>query len=274
MQPIDEDTITQAVIARHALAADPRVRDLMTSLVQHLHAFAREVRLTEPEWQAGLRFLAEAGRLSQGPRHEFALLSDALGLSALVAAMAPRRRPGSTEATATGPALAAEPAPLEEPCFVRGQVRGTDGRAVPGAELHLGARSTRLQADEQGRFQGLAQAAAAQLLPTDGPTGALLRALGRSAWRPAHLAVQVQAAGCRTLRTQLFRRGDRHLDGDAAFGVRRSLVAEWRYHEPGRVNDGSVSARPFYTVDFDFVLEPAGPRGPSLTTHDDQGDKR
>jgi hydroxyquinol 1,2-dioxygenase len=270
MQPIDEDTITQAVIARHAQAADPRVRDLMTSLVQHLHAFAREVRLTDPEWQAGLRFLAEAGRLSQGPRQEFALLSDALGLSTLVAAMAPRRGPGrseaieATETPAVGPGIgptrAADPPPLEEPCFVRGQVRGTDGRALPGAELHLGAAGTRLLADEQGRFQGLAQAAAAQALPTDGPTGALLHALGRSAWRPAHLAVQVQAAGYRTLRTQLFRRGDHHLDGDAAFGVRRSLVAEWRYHEPGRVNDGSVSARPFYTVDFDFVLEPTGPR--------------
>ena len=103
MQLIDEDTITQAVIARHAQVADPRLRDLMTSLVQHLHAFAREVRLTEPEWQAGLRLLAEAGRLSQGPRQELALLSDALGLSTLVTAMASRRRAGGTESTVGAP---------------------------------------------------------------------------------------------------------------------------------------------------------------------------
>lgn len=256
MQFIDEDTITQAVIARHAQAADPRLRDLMTSLVQHLHAFAREMRLTEHEWQAGLSLLAEAGQLSQGPRQELALLSDALGLSALVATMAPRRSPGGTEASGGGPAAAADPAIPGEPCFVRGQVRGTDGRALAGAELRLGAH-TQLHADEHGRFQAFTQAVAAQLLPTDGPTGALLRALGRSAWRPAYLPVCIQAAGYRALRTQLFRRGDRHLDADAAFGVRRSLVADWQHHDSGRAPDGSLSERPFCTVDFDFVLEPA-----------------
>ena len=267
MQLIDEDTITQAVIARHAQVADPRLRDLMTSLVQHLHAFAREVRLTEPEWQAGLRLLAEAGRLSQGPRQELALLSDALGLSTLVTAMASRRRAGGTESTVGAPdavdtADTADGTDNEPPgdlCFVRGQVRAADGRPLPGAQVCLG--DARLQADEQGRFQGHAQAAAARRLPTDGPIGALLRSLGRSAWRPAHLAVQVQAAGCRPLRTQLFRRGDQPLDAnadaDAAFGARRPLVADWQRHEPGRAPDGRVSARPFYTVDFDFVLEPA-----------------
>ncbi|MCA0242377.1 MAG: hydroxyquinol 1,2-dioxygenase [Proteobacteria bacterium] len=280
MQLIDEDTITQAVIARHARAADPRLRDLMTSLVQHLHAFAREVRLTDREWQAGLRLLAEAGRLSQGPRHEFALLSDTLGVSALVAAMAPRRAAGradagagagasagalpaaieATEATEAGraaPLPNAETADGAAPCFLRGQVRGTDGRPVPGAELLLGADGTRLPADAQGRFQARVQAVAAQPLPTDGPTGALLRSLGRSAWRPAYVPVCIRAAGYRTLRTQLFRRGDRHLDADAAFGVRRSLVADWRPHDSGPAPDGSPCERPFHTVDFDFVLEPA-----------------
>ena len=99
MRHIDDDTITQAVIARHAAAGDARLRELMTSLVQHLHAFAREVKLTQAEWAAGLDFVAECGRRDGGPRAEVALLSDALGLSTLVQAL---QRRGGTEASTAG----------------------------------------------------------------------------------------------------------------------------------------------------------------------------
>src|SRR5687768_4926980 len=104
MRHIDEDTITQAVIARHAAAGDARLVELMTSLVQHLHAFARDVKLTEAEWTAGLRFLADCGRLTSAPRQELALLSDTLGLSMLVAAQNRRRARGCTESTLSGAA--------------------------------------------------------------------------------------------------------------------------------------------------------------------------
>lgn len=99
MTYLDEDSITQRVIARHAGAADARLRDVMTSLVQHLHAFARDVKLTESEWQVGLRFLAEAGRASGGRRSgadELVSLSDELGLSSLVAALDQRKPEGGS----------------------------------------------------------------------------------------------------------------------------------------------------------------------------------
>ena len=99
MQHIDQDTITQAVIARHTTAGDTRVREVMTSLVQHLHAFAREVRLTEAEWAEGVRFLGECGRNGNAGHQELVLLSDALGLSTLVTALDRRRLKGSTEST-------------------------------------------------------------------------------------------------------------------------------------------------------------------------------
>src|SRR5262245_44425110 len=110
MRHIDEDTITLAVIAGHATAGDARLREVMTALVQHLHAFAREVKLSPDECAAGLRFLAECGRLSAGPRQELALLSDALGLSTLVSALPRTAARGGTEPSAAG-ALRAAAAP-------------------------------------------------------------------------------------------------------------------------------------------------------------------
>jgi hydroxyquinol 1,2-dioxygenase len=286
MRNIDEDTITQAVIARHAQAPDARVRDIMTSLVQHLHAFARDVKLTEDEWFAGIRFLTDTGQLCSDKRQEFILLSDTLGLSMLVTAMNHRRPPGCTEATVLGPfhvengptfdlgADIANGAP-GDPCYVRGQVRGLDGEPVPGAQLQVWqadadgfydvqvagldehrARGT-LYAGADGRFHFRTIVACEYPVPTDGPGGRMLKALGRHAWRPAHLHFMISAPGYRRLITHVFRNGDRYLDSDAVFGVRSSLIADWVRHEPGRAPDGADSAVPFYTLDFDFVLEKA-----------------
>lgn len=284
MRNIDEDTITQAVIARHAHAPDARLRDLMTSLVQHLHAFAREVRLTEDEWLGGIRFLTDTGQLCSAQRQEFILLSDTLGLSTLVTAMNHRHAAGCTEATVLGPfhvedgrnfeagADLAQGAP-GEPCYVRGQVRGLGGEPLAGAELqvwqadaeglydvqrpHLQQHRTRgtLHAGPDGRFHFKTVVACEYPVPTDGPGGRLLKALGRHAWRPAHLHFMITAPGYRRLVTHVFRDGDRYLDSDAVFGVRSSLIADWVRHEPGITPDGRASTLAFYTLDFDFVLE-------------------
>lgn len=276
MRHIDEDTITQAVIARHAEAADARLRELMTSLVQHLHGFAREVQLTEDEWRAGIRFLAEAGSLNQGARQELALLSDTLGLSTLVTAMNQRKPAGCTEATPAGAAhaLAVDPA---EPCFVRGRVLSLHGAPLVGAEVQLqpedaepgtaGASAAagadakqqppqRVRTDALGRFQFRSVRAGPHPVAQDGPVGRMLQALGRHAWRPAHLHFMVRAPGHETLVTHVFRRGGRYIDSDALFGVRRSLVADWVPHAAGPTPDGSHSDTPFHTLDFDFVLNP------------------
>jgi hydroxyquinol 1,2-dioxygenase len=268
MRNIDEDTITQAVIARHAGAADARLRDVMTSLVQHLHGFAREVKLTENEWREGMRFLAEAGRLCNGERQELALLSDTLGLSTLVTALNRRKPKGCTEST---PAAVLPASPLAndderadagagggEPCYVRGQVRSADGTPLAGAEIRVwqaGARGALgLASGADGRFHFKGTLAQPHAIPHDGPVGRLLQALGRHPWRPAHLHFLISAAGHERLVTHVFRNGDRYLDSDAVFGVRRSLIADWVRHEAGPAPDGDAAAVPFYTLDFDFVL--------------------
>ena len=267
MRHVDEDTITQAVIARHAGAPDARLREVMTSLVQHLHGFARDVKLTEAEWREAIRFLTEAGRASEGRRQEFALLSDTLGLSMLVTAMNQRKPAGCTDATVPGPC---GPVSLSaaQPCFVRGRVLSLDGAPLAGAEVQLlpdgddadpgeGRAVQRLRTDAEGRFQSGGVLAGPYPVAHDGPVGRMLHALGRHAWRPAHLHFRVCAEGHETLVTHVFRRGGRYVDSDAVFGVRRSLVADWLPHPPGPTPDGGHSDTPFHTLDFDFVLNAA-----------------
>ena len=252
MRHIDEDTITQAVIARHATAGDGRLREVVTSLVQHLHAFARDVKLTEAEWAEGVRFLAECGR------HDVALLSDTLGLTALVTAANRRKPNGCTEAALPPAAFAsgvphAPAAQQAEPCFVRGRVCALDGTPIAGAAAHVGSAQP-LRTDTDGSFVCKTIVAAPQPLAHDGPVATLLHALGRPPWRPAHLHFTISAPGYERLVTQVFRRGDPYLDADAVFGVRSSLVADWVRHARGRTPDGQHSAEPFTTLDFTFVL--------------------
>jgi hydroxyquinol 1,2-dioxygenase len=269
MHPIDEDTITQAVIARHAAAGNTRQREVMTSLVQHLHAFAREVKLTEAEWAEGLRFLVECGHTGRGEGQELVLLSDTLGLSTLVTALGRRGAKGATESTlpAAFHAGVSEPAAAEgartggEPCYVRGRVRSADGRPIAGAQVSVwpsGADGAvrRLAGDADGAFVVRTTVAQASPIPQDGPVGRLLATLGRHPWRPAHLHFSISAPGHERLLTHVFRQGAQYLDSDAVFGVRPSLVAEWVHHEAGRTPDGQSSAVPFTTLDFEFVLNP------------------
>ncbi|MDP9920470.1 hydroxyquinol 1,2-dioxygenase [Variovorax boronicumulans] len=287
MRNLDEDNITRAVIGTHANAGNARLRELMTSLVQHLHAFARETALTEEEWLKGIQFLTEIGHITTDKRQEFILLSDTLGLSMLVTALNNRKPEGCTESTVFGPfhvenspqvALGGDVAngAQGEPCFVRGTVSGLDGRPVPGAELQVWqadeagyydvqygdnephrARAT-LNADAAGGFHFKTIRAVAYPIPHDGPVGKMLEALGRHPWRPAHLHFMITAPGYERLITHVFRNGDRYLDSDAVFGVRSSLVADWVEHPPGITPDGTRSEVPFYTLDFEFVLNPDG----------------
>jgi len=283
---LDEDTITRAVIARHADLGDTRLFEVMTSLVQHLHAFAREVKLTESEWAAGIAFLTRVGQICDDKRQEFILLSDTLGLSTLVTALNHHKPGGCTEATVFGPFYVDGAPRVElgadisngakgEPCFVRGKVRGHGNEPLANAELHvwqadadgmydvqyvdreqLAARAV-LTTDSQGRYYFRSILAEPYPIPHDGPVGDMLAALKRHPWRPAHLHFMVKAHGYETLVTHVFRRGDRYLASDSVFGVRSTLVADWLRHEPGIAPDGTKVDVPFYTLDFDFVLAPA-----------------
>src|SRR4051812_12121758 len=264
---------------------DARLLTVMTSLVHHLHNFAREVHLTEDEWFAGIRFLTESGHITDDQRQEFILLSDVLGLSMLVTAQNNAKPAGATEATVLGPFFVAGAPHVENgadisngakgaPSIVRGRVLSLDGSPIAGATIDV------WQSDEDGFYDvqqpaadGTAEARArAQLrsradgrvhfppvlpehypIPHDGPVGGLLDALGRHPWRPAHVHFLIEAPGHERLVTHVFRDGDPYLDSDAVFGVRSSLVAEWVRHEP----DGS-EPEPWFSLDFDFVLNPAG----------------
>jgi hydroxyquinol 1,2-dioxygenase len=275
MRNLNQDTITQAVLERFADTPDPRLKEIMNGLVRHLHAFAREVKLTEAEWFAGIEFLTRVGHMSGDKRQEFILLSDTLGLSMLTVAMNNEKPAGCTEATVFGP-FHAEGAPRYEqgedvangavgaPCEVRGTVRGLNGEPVPGAIIEV------WQADAEGKYdvqrEGLERAqgrgvlksapdgsyrfksvlAEAYPIPDDGPVGDMLRATNRHPWRPAHLHFMIKAPGYETLITHVFRNGDPYLESDAVFGVRQSLIADW-VQQP----DGS------WLVEFDFVLAPA-----------------
>jgi hydroxyquinol 1,2-dioxygenase len=273
MRNLTQDNITQAVIARLADTPDPRLKEIMTSLVQHLHAFARDVKLTEAEWFQGIEFLTRVGHITDDKRQEFILLSDTLGLSMLTVAMNNDKPAGCTESTVFGP-FYVEGAPAFDlggdvaqgaagvPCEVRGCVRGLDGEAVAHAEIHVWQADAEgkydvqrpdhghqargiLQADREGRYHFRSILAEAYPIPDDGPVGDMLEATKRHPWRPAHLHFMIKAPGYETLITHVFRDGDAYLDSDAVFGVRQSLIADWVRQPDGR-----------YLVEYDFVLNP------------------
>ena len=274
MRNLNEDTITQAVLARLTTTPDPRLKEILTSLVQHLHAFAREVRLTEGEWMKGIEFLTATGHMCDAKRQEFILLSDTLGLSMLTVAMNNDKPAGCTEPTVFGPFFLEEAPRFAlgddvangakgEPCLVRGTIKSLDGTPVPNALInvwqadadgnydvqysHLAHPQARgmLNADAQGRYHFKTILAEAYPIPSDGPVGAMLAATKNHPWRPAHLHFMIDAPGYERLITHVFRDHDQYLDSDVVFGVRSSLIADWV-----RLPEGG------YSLDFDFVLNP------------------
>ena len=284
VQQAREQAVTEEVVASFADAASPRYREVMQSLVRHLHAFAREVRLTQAEWDAGIAFLTRVGHITTGKRQEFILLSDVLGLSMLTVAVNAPASAGATESTVFGPFFVdgAPEVPLGGdiargakgvPCYVAGTVRSADGRPLPGARIdvweadedgfydvqYAGDRSAGrgwLRAGEGGEYRFWSVRPAPYPIPDDGPVGDLLKAGGRSPMRPAHLHFKVDAAGYRTLITHIFLAGDEYLTNDAVFGVKQSLVVDVAEHAPGTAPDGTRLDRPWTSIDFDLVLAP------------------
>ena len=285
MVNIDQWTITKAVLETQEHCPDARLKQVMASLVRHLHDFARDVQLTEDEWMAGIRFLTDTGHITDDNRQEFILLSDVLGLSTLVTAQNHPTPAGCTEPTVFGP-FYVDDAPdyamggdiangaAGEPCYVGGSIRGLDGEPIAGAKIavwqsdaegfydvqrtdvdHRQGRGN-LRSRPDGTFHFRSVVAAPYPIPHDGPVGKMLAALGRHPWRPAHLHFMIDAPGYESLTTHIFRAGGPYLDSDAVFGVRTTLIADWVPHEAGKAPDGSMSASPFHTLDYDFVLQP------------------
>ena len=298
MRNINEHTITTAVLARLAECPDPRLKQIMASLVTHMHDFAREVKLTEAEWLQGIQFLTATGHKCDDKRQEFILLSDTLGLSMLTVAMNHTSSAKATEATVFGP-FHVEGAPLlplgadmsggavGEPLFVQATVRGADGEPVADAQVDVWEADAEgfydLQrselSDPQGRavfctdgdgqLHFKAVMPVAYPIPTDGPVGDMLAATKRHPWRPAHVHFMIDAPGYRRLVTHVFANDDKYLDSDAVFGVRSSLIGDYQRHAGGMAPDGSRLPTPFYTLAFNFVLERHATEKPHAT-HDAQ----
>jgi len=287
-QQARERDLTERVVGSFAGASDPRLRQLMQALTRHLHAFLREVRLTEEEWQQAIAFLTDTGHITDSRRQEFILLSDVLGASMQTIAIANAACADATEATVTGPFFV-ENAPLirlggdiaagatGEACWVEGRVTGTDGKTVRHARIdiweadadgfydvqyddeRMTARA-HLLTDDEGAYRFWALTPTPYPIPADGPVGRLLTAVGRSPMRASHLHFMVSAAGKRTLVTHIFVRGDDRLGSDAVFGVRESLIKDFERQPPGTpAPDGrDLHGGTWSRVRFDIVLAPSG----------------
>jgi hydroxyquinol 1,2-dioxygenase len=277
-----ETQLTDEVLARFAQTGSPRLRELLDGLVRHLHDYAREVALTEAEWAAAIDFLTRAGQISTASRQELILLSDVLGLSMLTIEIGAPRDPAATESTVLGPFFV-DDAPLipyggdvahgasGEPCWVQGTVTDTTGAPVAHAEIEVWeadrdgfydvqyddgrtAGRGRMRADEQGRYGFWSVKPSPYPIPHDGPVGELLTASQRSPMRPAHIHFMVAAPGMRTLITHVFADDSAHLDDDAVFGVKASLVREFEPMDPGEGPAGRTLESRWWRLEFDIVL--------------------
>lgn len=277
--------ITQAVIDSFKDTPDPRLKEIMVSLTRHMHAFVRETGLSFDEWMAGVQFLTRTGQICDGNRQEFILLSDVLGVSMLVDAIAHRDAQGATETTVLGPFFTANAPVLPdgadlargapgEPLFVEAVFRSTDGGPLAGATVDVWQSDDdgfydvqkpdhykqatlrgRLVADGEGRVRFWSILPTAYPIPDDGPVGGLLAATGRHPWRPAHLHFMIAAPGHDTLVTHLFVRGSDYLDSDAVFGVKPSLICDFAEHPAGPAPDGRGMAGPWRSLSHQFTIK-------------------
>ena len=290
MRGFDEHNATEAVLARLAECPDPRLKEIMTSVIRHLHAVVREVEPTGEEWMAAIRFLTETGHWCDERRQEYILLSDVLGVSMLVDAINHRRPSGATESTVLGPFHVDGAPRLDlgadicredrgDPCFVSGRVRALDGTPLAGAKLDVwqarddGFYDVQLapehgmdlrgvfHADEEGEFRFRTIRPCHYPVPSDGPVGRMLTALGRHPYRPAHLHFIVEAPGFEKVATHLFADDDDYLDSDAVFGVKDSLIKRFERHEDEAEARACGVRAPFFTVDHEFRLAPLASGG-------------
>ena len=286
MQLVTEDNITDLAVERWATAKDPRLAEILTSLVRHLHGFAREVRLTEAEWMAAIQWLNRTGQISDEKRQEFILASDVLGLSMLVVQMNHRLDPDATPNTVLGPFHIDGSPPLPfgadmsdgvagTPLFVHGTVRDLSGAPVAGALLDVwqadgdGMYEAQLEVDEarlrakyssreDGSYCVRTVAPLGYAIPMDGPVGELVGATQISHFRPAHVHFLIDVPGYEPLITHLFQEGAEYLDSDVVFGTKEELVVAFEPREPGPTPDGGAIESPWLSAEYDFVLQRRG----------------
>jgi catechol 1,2-dioxygenase len=272
-----EETAADAVVESFAATPDPRLRELLTSLVTHLHAFVKDTEPTIAEWERAIDFLTATGHKCDHERQEFILLSDVLGISMLVETINNRKTEGATESTVLGPFhMVASPrralgdtidlVGTGPQCVLAGRVLSADGTPLPGAVLDVWQANDQgfydvqqpdvqppgngrglFTADQDGAYWFRTIVPTHYPIPTDGPVGTLLEATKRHPYRPAHIHFIVTAPGHRPLTTHIFVAGSPYIESDAVFAVRKSLITEFT-----PADDPDQPAR----ANFDIVLQP------------------
>jgi catechol 1,2-dioxygenase len=290
-----QEDVTGAVLSEIARAGDPRFREIMSSLVRHLHAFAREVKLTEAELQAAASYIVAIGQKSSATHNEAVLMGGSLGLSTLVCLLNNGNN-GATETTANllgpfwrpdspamenGASIVRSPTP-GDPIFVNAWIKDPQGQPVAGAEIDVWHSSTEgyyenqdpVQADMnlRGKFTSDADGhiafrsikPAGYPIPVDGPVGDLLRAQGRANMRPAHLHFLIYKPGFKTHISQVYTDDDPHLETDSQFGVTHALIGHYVRHDNEAAPAPDITG-PWYSLDYTFGIEPGiakWPRAP------------
>ena len=280
-----QEDVTPKVLDSYKTIEDPRVREIVASLVKHLHAFAREVHLTEDEFRKGTELIARMGQLTNDTHNEVVLMSGSLGFSALVCLLNNGNN-GQTETTANllGPfwrmnspktenggsiIRSATPGPA---IFVNCVVKDTKGNPIAGAECDVWHSSPegyyeqqdpnqadmnlrgKFTTDKDGRFWFRSVKPAGYPIPIDGPTGDLLRAQGRHNMRPAHLHFLASKDGFKTLVSQLYVPDDKFIETDVQFGVTRHLIGNYIRHENEKAPAPDVKGA-WYSLEHNFVME-------------------
>ena len=285
MQYFSEEFSAEVVKQQYGNCKDIRLKTIMESAVTHLHEFVKEVEPTHEEWMYMIEYLTKTGQKCDDKRQEFILLSDVLGISALVDTINNRKTLNATESTVLGP-FHVKNAPIRdmgdninydgkgEPAYIFGSVTDTDGNPIDGAaidvwqanddgfydiqqpgvqpEMNLrGIFSTK----DDGKYWFKSVKPKFYSIPTDGPVGTMINATGRHPNRPAHLHYIVSAEGYKTVVTHVFVKGSEYLDSDAVFGVKSSLISEYILIEDDIKAKKIGFDTPYYELEFNFVLE-------------------
>jgi protocatechuate 3,4-dioxygenase beta subunit len=279
-----EENSVEVVNARMGTNVDPRLREVVGTIVKHLHAAVKEIEPTHEEWLTAIKFLTDVGHMCTEWRQEYILLSDVLGVSMLVDSINHRRPSGATENTILGPFYVPEAPRYDpgmnicldgkgEPLMVRGRVVDTGGNPIPGALVDVwqtnddgfyDVQQKGVQPDwnlrgvfttnEAGEYWFRSSKPRFYPIPDDGPVGKLLAAIGRHPNRAAHIHFIVSAEGYDPVITHIFSPDCEYLDQDAVFGVKDSLIAEFaRVTDEKQARELQFSG-PFWSVNWDFVL--------------------
>ncbi|MBR0945403.1 dioxygenase [Bradyrhizobium liaoningense] len=280
-----EQDVTAAALAVMERTSDPRLRQIMVSLVEHLHAFVRDVRLTEKEFRDVTAIVAELGKLTTDTHNEVVLMAGSLGVSPLVCLLNNGDQ-GNTETDQSllGPFWRLNSPRVENggsivrsetpgaPLFVSGRVVDRDGRPVTGAEVDVWHASPvglyenqdpeqadmnlrgKFTTDQDGRFAFRSVMMVGYPIPTDGVVGRLLEAQSRHPYRPAHLHALIFKPGFKVLISQVYDPADPHIDSDVQFGVTQALIGKFQRHDTPHPTARDVPT-PWYSLDHTYRLE-------------------